>query len=292
MSVRSRVVAVWRNLFHRDRVDRDLDNELRAAFEQLVDEKVRGGLPWPMPVAPRRSRWAACECVKQQVRDTRAGASVDSLLQDVRYAVRVLMRSPLFTVTAVLALGIGIAGNAVVFSLADAYLIRDQPGISERTGLPKSVASTAAGVNAYEGDGFDTFLYPNYLDYRKRQTVLEDLAAYHVGPIATFGSGRPTAPCACRRDRVGQLLQGARRPDGAGTRLSAGRRAPRESQYRHGDQRPSLADAVRRRPRGHWQGDSPERPSVHHRRRDGAGFHGLHDRLPEPLGSDDGGSER
>ncbi len=157
---------------YRDRVERDLDEEVRATFDLLVDEKIQAGMH------PEDARRAAAlelggvEGVKQQVRDARAGASVDSLLQDVRYAARTLRRTPLFTLTAVLSLGIGIAGNAVVFSLADAYLLRNRPGITDADRLAEvGRIDTGQGAGFYSGDGFDTFSYPNYLDYRERQTV-------------------------------------------------------------------------------------------------------------------------
>jgi len=114
-------------------------------------------------------------------------ALLDSLVQDLRYAARALRRTPLFTSTAVVSLAVGIAGNAVVFSLADAYLLRSRPGIAN----PQTLAEvgridSGSGPGFYNGDGFDTFSYPNYLDYRARQAVFAGLAAYHD---ATFGLG-------------------------------------------------------------------------------------------------------
>src|SRR5205085_238243 len=112
---------------------------------------------------------------------------VDSLLQDLRYAIRALRRSPLFTLTAVISLSLGIAGNAIVFSLADAYLFRNRPAIATPQRLVEvGRIDTGDGAGLYTGDGFDTFSYSNYLDYRARQTVFEGLAAYHD---ATFGLG-------------------------------------------------------------------------------------------------------
>jgi predicted permease len=186
--VRSRLASLWRNLVHGDRIERDLDEEVRAAFELLVDEKVEAGKRLEHARREAALELGGVEAVKQQVRDARAGAFTDALLQDLRYATRTLRRSPLFTLTAVVSLGIGIAGNAALFSLADGYLFRNRPGI---TGAHRLVEvgriDTGEGAGLYSGDGFDTFSYPNYLDYRSRQTVFEGLAAYR--PIATFGLG-------------------------------------------------------------------------------------------------------
>ncbi len=190
MVLLSRIRSLLLNLLNRARVERELDEELRAALDVLVDEHVQRG------VSPAEARRVALlelggiESVKEQVRDARSGSFIEAVAQDVHYAARVLRRSPLFATTAVLSLGLGIAGNAVVFSLADAYLFRGRPGIA---GVDRLVEvgriDAGQGSGFYSGDGFDTFSYPNYLDYRERQTVFEALAAYHAGPIATFGLG-------------------------------------------------------------------------------------------------------
>lgn len=104
MSLRSRLSSVWRNLVQRDRTERDLDDEVRAAVELLVDEKLRAGM------RPEDARRAATlelgyvESIKEQVRDVRAGALVETFLYDVRYGVRLLFRSPVFSVFAVASL--------------------------------------------------------------------------------------------------------------------------------------------------------------------------------------------
>jgi hypothetical protein len=54
-----------------------------------------------------------------------------TLIQDIRYAARVLRRTPAFTLTAALSLALGIAGHVVVFSIADAVFLRDQPGLTD-----------------------------------------------------------------------------------------------------------------------------------------------------------------
>jgi predicted permease len=185
-----RLIAFYRNLTQRARVEQELDDELRASLDMLVAEKMRRGM------APDEARRTAVlelgglDLVKQQVRDVRAGAGLESLLQDVRHATRTLRRAPIFAVTGVLSLGIGIAGSAVVFSLADAYLFRDQPGIADPDSLAEVGRTNSSGAAAsLEDGGFGTFSYPNYLDYRARQTVFDGLAAYHVGGLARFGLG-------------------------------------------------------------------------------------------------------
>src|SRR5829696_3376800 len=111
-----RLLRVLRNLLRADRVERELDDELRATLELLADEKMRGGLA---PDAARRA--AAIELgsvasVKEQVREARAGFLVETLFQDARYAARLLRRQPLFTLTAAMSLAIAIGANTTMFS--------------------------------------------------------------------------------------------------------------------------------------------------------------------------------
>jgi len=184
-----RLAALWRNLVHRRRVERDLDDELRSTIEMLVDAKLRQGM---RPEDARRA--AAIELggvtvVRQQIREVKAGAGLASLLEDLRYGVRALRRSPLFTLTAVSSLGVGMAGVAVVFGLADAYLLRYPPGLADPARLAEVGRLRLAGGNPSDDAGFNTFSYPNFREYRTRQTVFDGLAAYHLGGLARFGLG-------------------------------------------------------------------------------------------------------
>ena len=190
MSLKSRATALWRNLLRSDRVEREIDAELRATVDLLAAEKMRAGMRADDARRAAAIELGGLEPVKEQVREVKTGVSIELLLQDLRYAVRTLRRTPMFALTAAISLGIGIAGNAVVFSVADAFLFRYPSGIANPDSLAE-VARTDSGQGGgnYSGEGFDTFSYPNYLDYRARQTVFDGLAAYHVGGLARFGLG-------------------------------------------------------------------------------------------------------
>ncbi len=99
----------------------------------------------------------------------------DTLRQDVRYASRLLRRSPLFTVTAALSLAIGIGANATIFSIANALLLRPLPGLAE----PDRLVDVG---RTQDGRGFDNLSYPNYRDLRDRAKTLSGLFAYRVEP--------------------------------------------------------------------------------------------------------------
>src|SRR6266542_4176811 len=110
---------------------------------------------------------------------------LENSVQDVRYALRVLRRSPLFTITAALSLAIGIGANTTIFSVVSAMLLRPLPGLTRLDRLV-DVGRTQ------NGRGFDTVSYPNYEELRARSTTLQDIYAYRVEPEAmslTAGSG-------------------------------------------------------------------------------------------------------
>ncbi len=228
----TRLRSIVRNVIRRDRVERDLDDEMRAALDVLEDEHRRAGMS---PAEARRMAMleiGGIESVKQQVRDVRGGALIETLIQDVRYASRVLRRSPLFTVTAVLSLAIGIAGTVVVFSLADSYLFRNRPGVAEANRLAE-VGRIDAGEDGgfYSGDGFDTFSYPNYLDIPRTTDSLCGAGRISRRGYREVRAWHVRQRCACTwRVRVGQLLHRAGCADRAWTRFPAGRGAAGESQ--------------------------------------------------------------
>jgi predicted permease len=95
--------------------------------------------------------------------------------QDVRYGFRLLRRSPLFTLTAVLSLAIGIGANTTIFSVASALLLRPLPGLAEADRLV-DIGRTQ------DGGGFDTTSYPNFQDIKERATSLSGVYAYRVEP--------------------------------------------------------------------------------------------------------------
>ena len=127
MSVNNRLSNLWRNLVRRDRVERDLNDELDGAFDLLVEEHVRSGMT---PEQARRTavlELGRIDSIKTHVRDVRSGAGVETLWHDVRFALRLLGRSRPFTAAAILSLALGIGANAAVFGLLNALRLRTLP---------------------------------------------------------------------------------------------------------------------------------------------------------------------
>jgi len=179
-----RLLNAIRNLVRRDRLERDLDDELRASFDLLVDEKVRGGMD-----ATTARRAAATELriesVKEQVRDVRAGSFVETLLQDVRYAARLLRRNPLFTLTAAASLAIGIGATTTVFTVANGLLLSVPPGVTD----PSKLVEIA---RVEEGDfGIDLIPYAAYLSLKESARTLDEVYGYELDlePVSLRADG-------------------------------------------------------------------------------------------------------
>src|SRR5690349_2975764 len=108
-----------------------------------------------------------------------------TLLQDVRYALRVLRKSPGFTIVAVLSLALGVGANTAIFSIVNAVLLRSLP-FSHPERLVKIVASNR-GVGARD-IGFSV---PEFDDLRSRAGVFDEVTALQDGPTNVTGGDRP-----------------------------------------------------------------------------------------------------
>ena len=176
MAILHRIRSLWRNLLRRDRVEQDLDDELRAVFDLLVAERIAAGM---QPGEARRAatlQLGRVDGLKDRVRDVRAGALLDTLLQDSRYGARVLRRNPLFTASAALSIAIGIGATTTIFTVANALLLRAAPGVPE----PGQLVDVVPAMKGHFGLTFSS--YDVYLDIQERVTTLRDLYAYHIEP--------------------------------------------------------------------------------------------------------------
>ena len=103
------------------------------------------------------------------------------MINDLRYAIRRLSKSPQFTALAVLVLTAGIGANTAIFSLTNALLLRPLPGVEEPEGL------VLVG-RTYQGSGFDMLSFPDFSDLRHQATGFSGLAAYRRTALH-LGSG-------------------------------------------------------------------------------------------------------
>ena len=170
MRLLSRIGSVLRNWFHKAAVERDLDDELRAAEEALRDRYLAQGMPEPSASRAARLALGGVEPVKEAVRDVRAGVRLEIFVSDVRYAIRALRKAPAFTAAAVLSLGLGVGANTAIFTFINALALSP---------LPVDDPSALVEITARPHDTA-IISFPMFRDLAARQQVL-------TGMVATAG---------------------------------------------------------------------------------------------------------
>ncbi len=179
------MMSTFRNLFRRNRVEHELDQELHSYLDLLIEEKIKAG---SSPADARRAariELGGIDQVKEEVRDVRSGILFQTMMQDLRYAVRVLAKNPGFTTTAVLALAVGIGANSTIFSIVDSVLLRPLPyPAADRL---MTVSMHFAPQNAPLG----TMCMADFLDWKSRNRSFENPTAFSMNLFDLTGTGEP-----------------------------------------------------------------------------------------------------
>jgi len=162
-------------LFTASRRTAQFDAELQGHLELHVEDNIRRGMG--LEEARRQALMAlgGVQSVRDAYRDRGGLPSIESLAQDVRFAVRMLSRSPGFTAVAVLILALGIGANSAIFSLVNALLLRPLNG-----GHPRGEFVGLYSGDRTRPDRFREFSYPEYVDIRRQNDVFNDLLAESV----------------------------------------------------------------------------------------------------------------
>jgi macrolide transport system ATP-binding/permease protein len=156
-----------RSFFHPNEVDQELKDELREHLEQQIELNIARGLS---PEEARRSARLAMgglTQIEQQCRDAHGGNLLQDFVQDLRYGLRQLIRSPGFSALAVLCLTLGIGANAAVFSWVEGILFRPYPLVAHQERL-----FAVAGL--VQGKRIDGLSWPDFLDLRRSCTLCDD----------------------------------------------------------------------------------------------------------------------
>ncbi|MGA7962344.1 MAG: ABC transporter permease [Candidatus Acidiferrales bacterium] len=116
---------------------------------------------------------------------------METLIQDLKYAVRMLMKSPSFTAIAVLTLALGIGANTALFSVVNGVLLRPLPYRQ-----PDRLVVLSEKTASFDSSSIS---YPNFLDWQRSNTVFSSLAAYRSDDFSILGNGE------AERVRVGMI---------------------------------------------------------------------------------------
>lgn len=141
-----------------------MDAELRFHIEAYAEDLMRGGVRRQEALRRARLEFGGAERVKEECREARGVVFLESLLQDLRFGLRTLRKSPGFTAVAVLTLALGIGVNTSIFTLLNALLLR-----------PLAVPEAQRVLALFRGDS-RACSYPDYLDYRDRNHAFSGLA--------------------------------------------------------------------------------------------------------------------
>lgn len=169
-----------RSLFRKNRVEKELTEELRFHVEKLIEENLAKGM------TPQEARYAALrelggvEQIKEECRDMRQVNFVEDLLRDLGFGLRQLRRNPGFTVVAVITLALGIGANTAIFSLVDAVMLKSLPVAN-----PKQLYRLGDNNNCCEmtgttqnGGSYVLYSYPLYKEVRDHTPEFRELAAF------------------------------------------------------------------------------------------------------------------
>src|SRR5271163_4132241 len=185
-----------RNLFFTRRVDADLDQEVRSHLEMLVEEKIRAGMTPVEAQRAARIELGGVEQVKIHVRDSRTGAFLDSLVQDVRFAIRSLRRSAGLTAFVVITLALGIGMTSATFSMVDGLIFRPYP-----VPHPGNLVTLAGTTH---DSMIEDFSYREYLDIRDKTKSYDGVIAYAEMQAVGFSA----EPSATPRVKGGVMVSG------------------------------------------------------------------------------------
>jgi predicted permease len=167
-----------RSLFRRSNVEFELETELRFHLDQLIEENISSGIP------PEEARRAAQRMIggtaqyKEECRDMRRVNFVEDLVQDVRYTIRSLAKSPGFTGVVVATLALGIGANIAIFTIVHGVLLRplDYPKPDQLmylTAEAPAIGGTRSALSA-----------PEYIEFRQMNRSFAAVGAYSTGGAA------------------------------------------------------------------------------------------------------------
>jgi putative ABC transport system permease protein len=174
-----------RSLFNRGQVEQELDEDLRYHLEQQIEENLARGM------TAGEARYAALRAMggieqqKEKCRDMRRVNFIEDLMQDLRYGLRVLAKSPVFTAVAMLTLALGIGANTAIFSVVNELLLRP---------LPFRDAERLVMVwenNPMRNAGENPTSRANFRAWREQNNSFEGMAAFSDQRLNLTGEGEP-----------------------------------------------------------------------------------------------------
>src|ERR1700753_3969555 len=169
-------------LFHPSQVNGEMDEEIRSHIQLRADDLERSGLPRPEAVRRAHIEFGGREKYKEECYEALSNTLIETWIQDVRFSLRALRKSPGFAIAAVLTLALAIGANAVVFAVLNALILR-----------PLNVPHAESLYTIERGaDKDQSTSYPDYLDLRDRNRSFDGLTATTMPPVGLDTGRNPS----------------------------------------------------------------------------------------------------
>ncbi len=189
--------------FHRDRIERDIDDELAFHVEAHARDLVSEGVPAEEARRRALATFGGMAPIRELTRDARGGRWLEDLLSDLRYAVRSFRHQPSVAVVAILTLTLGIGANTAIFSMVNGLLLRPLP-VREPGRLVLFSDSASEGTRSSTpppSGRWDLFSTETYEYFRSQSLPLQAIAAFASGE-QTVALGLPGQPAQDLRARA------------------------------------------------------------------------------------------
>ncbi len=174
-----------RGMLRRERLDQDLDEELRAHLEMRAADNVAAGMSPGQARQEAQKRFGNTTLLKEDTREVDIVGWLDEAARDFRHALRMLLRNPGFTVVAVLTLALGIGANTAIFSIINSVLLHPLPYHD-----PDNLVMVWES-NSQHPKPHNTVSPPNFLDWQSRNTVFSSMAFVFDERDNLTGNGEP-----------------------------------------------------------------------------------------------------
>ena len=175
------LLARFTSLFHRRALDADLDEELVAHIDFATQENIQRGLPPAVARTQALRAFGSLTQTRERYRVERGLPWFEPLAQDLRFAVRMLVKNPAFTAIAILTLALGIGGNTAIFSIVNGVLLNPLPFPQ-----PDRLVAVHESKPNFENGAIS---YPNFLDWRKDNRTFSSMGISRRWAFSLTGRG-------------------------------------------------------------------------------------------------------
>ena len=169
--------------FSTGKLDRDLDEEFSAHIDLAIEENLNRGMTAQQARTAALKEFGGLTQTKESYRRQRSLPWLEVFLQDIRYALRQLGRSPGFALTAIVTLALGIGANTAIFTLVEGILLRSLPVADPARLYRIGDRTDCCYFQSFQNDDgdFDLFSYDLYQHFRQSASEFEQLAAVQAG---------------------------------------------------------------------------------------------------------------